>query len=276
VVQKTIFITGAASGIGRATAVLFHQKGWMIGAYDLDEEKLDELKTELSTNIITAVLDVTDKVAFDVAMSGFGDKTEGRLDIIFNNAGIAIGGLLEAIPFDKVISTVNINLIGVLNGIHAAIPLLKATDNSLCFSTSSSAATYGTPGMATYSATKYAIKGLTEALSVEFARFGSRAADVSPGIIDTPLWEGKSYVRGEERKVTNLAKLNTGRTDASRTIGPEVVAECVWNAYHSDTLHWYIPSELVERDREKSARPEKLRDELIAQQSKSAHIKTGK
>jgi NADP-dependent 3-hydroxy acid dehydrogenase YdfG len=266
--QKAIFITGAASGIGRATAVLFHQKGWVIGAYDLDETRLDELKSELQSNIITGVLDVTDKVAFDAAMADFGEQTDGRLDIIFNNAGIAIGGLLESVPFDKVINTVNINLIGVLNGIHAAIPLLKATDNSLCFSTSSSAATYGTPGMATYAATKYAIKGLTEALSVEFARFGSRAADVSPGIIDTPLWEGKSYVRGEERKATNLAKLNVGRTDAGRTIGAEVVAECVWNAYHSDTLHWYIPAELVDRDRAKSATPEKLRDELIAQQTK--------
>jgi NAD(P)-dependent dehydrogenase (short-subunit alcohol dehydrogenase family) len=258
--QKAIFITGAASGIGRATAVLFHQKGWVIGAYGLSKE--------LQSNIITGVLDVTDKSAFDAAMTGFGEQTEGRLDIIFNNAGIAIGGLLESIPFDKVISTVNVNLIGVLNGIHAAIPLLKATDNSLCFSTSSSAATYGTPGMATYSATKYAIKGLTEALSVEFARFGSRAADVSPGIIDTPLWEGKSYVRGEERKVTNFAKLNVNRSDSGRTIGAEVVAQCVWDAYHSDTLHWYIPPELVERDRAKSATPEKLRDELIAQQTK--------
>jgi len=266
-VQKSIFITGAASGIGRATAVFFHQQGWAIGAYDLDGEKLDELKAQLHSSIITGVLDVTDKAAFDVAMTRFGEQSNGRLDIIFNNAGIAIAGNLESIPFDKVISTVNVNLIGVLNGIHAAIPLLKATDNSLCFSTSSSAATYGTPGMATYSATKYAIKGLTEALSVEFARFGSRAADVSPGIIDTPLWEGKSFVRGEERSITNFAKLNTERTDASRTIGPEVVAQCVWDAYHSDILHWYIPSELVERDRAKSATPEKLRDELIAQQS---------
>lgn len=264
--QRTIFITGAASGIGRATAIFFHQKGWFIGGYDTDEAKLSELKLELASNIVTGVLDVTDKAAFDIAMDNFSELTGGRLDIIFNNAGIAIGGRLDGIPFDSVIATVNVNLIGVLNGIHAAIPLLKATDNSLCFSMSSSAATFGTAGMATYAATKYAVKGLTEALSVEFATFGSRAADVSPGIIDTALWQGKSYVKGQERKVTNMPKLNANRTDAGRTLGPEVVAQCVWDAYHSDTLHWYVPPELVDRERAKSASPEKLRDESIAAQ----------
>jgi NAD(P)-dependent dehydrogenase (short-subunit alcohol dehydrogenase family) len=194
------------------------------------------------------------------------------LDIIFNNAGIAIGGRLDGIAFDKVVATVNVNLMAVLNGIHAAIPLLKATDNSLCISMSSSAATFATPGMAVYSATRYAVKGLTEALSVEFASFGSRAAEVSPGIIDTPLWQAGSYARGEERNVTNTAKLNTGRSDAGRTIGPEVVAECLWNTYHSDTLHWYVPPEVVECDRGKAQAPEKFRDELIAQQKPIAQL----
>ena len=263
--QQTIFITGAASGIGRATAVLFHQKGWFIGAYDLDAEGLASLAADLGNSITTGVLDVTDKVAFDAAMLEFSGQTAGRLDIMFNNAGIAIGGRFDEVPFEKIVAVANVNFIGVLNGVHAAIPLLKETENSLCFSTSSSAATFGTPGMATYAATKYAVKGLTEALSVEFARFGSRAADVSPGIIDTELWQSPNYVRGEERKVANLPKLNADRTDAGRTLGPEVVAQCVWDAYHSDTLHWYVPPELVERDRAKVANPEKLRDELIEQ-----------
>jgi NADP-dependent 3-hydroxy acid dehydrogenase YdfG len=264
--QQTIFITGAASGIGKATATLFHSKGWFVGAYDLDQEGLKTLSRELDNNVITGVLDVTDKSAFDAAMQSFSNVTNGRLDIMFNNAGIAIGGRLDEMPFEKVIATVDVNFKGVLNGIHAAIPLLQSTDNSLCFSTSSSAATFGTPGMATYAATKYAIKGLTEALSVEFARFGSRAADVSPGIIDTELWQGTTYVRGEERQTRNLPKLNAERTDAGRTLGPEVVAQCVWDAYYSDKVHYYVPEELVERDRAKVESPEKLRDALIEQQ----------
>ena len=80
-----------------------------------------------------------------------------------------------------------VNFVGVVNGVYAGIPLLKRTPNSLCFSTSSSAALFGMPRSGMYAATKFAVKGLTEALSVELARFGSRAADVMPALIDTPI-----------------------------------------------------------------------------------------
>ncbi len=262
--QRAIFITGAASGIGRATAELFHERGWLVGAYDLDQEALTALARHLGERCITGALDVTDKLAFDAAMSAFTTHSGGRLDLMFNNAGIAIGGYLDELPFEKVLAQVNVNFIGVLNGLHAALPWLQQTDNALCFSTASSAATFGTPGMATYAATKYAIKGLTEAMSVELARYGARAADVSPGIIATPLWQSAHYVRGEERRARDLAERNVDRTDASRTLGPDTVATCVWEAYHGDKLHYYVPPELVERDRAKALTPEALRDDLIA------------
>lgn len=263
---KAIFITGGASGIGRATAKLFHQQGWLVGCADLDTDGLASLEDELGERCFTCKLDVTDKPAFEAALAAFAERSAQRLDIIFNNAGIAVGGYLDDVPFEKVIATVNVNLMGVLNGIVAAIPLLKNTDNSLCFSTSSSAATFGSPGMATYAATKYAVKGLTEALSVELARFGSRAADVSPGIIDTPLWRGDQYVKGKAvATFEKIPRMNADRTDASRTLDPMEVAQCVWEAYHGDKLHWYVPPELVERDKAKVNTPEKLRDELIAQ-----------
>lgn len=263
--QQSIFITGGASGIGRATAELFHAKGWCVGCYDLNESALNELKAALGDHCVTGKLDVTDKPAFDAAMAEFAKCSNNRLDIMFNNAGIAVGGYLDELPFEKVVDTVNINLLGVLNGIHAAISLLKNTNNSLCFSTSSSAATFGTPGMATYAATKYAVKGLTEAMSVELARYGARAADVSPGIIDTPLWQGTRYTKGEVRPARDLPKMNADRTDAGRTLSADTVAQCVWDAYHGDKLHYYVPEELVDRDRARAATPEKLRDELIAQ-----------
>jgi NAD(P)-dependent dehydrogenase (short-subunit alcohol dehydrogenase family) len=264
--ERTIFITGAASGIGRATALQFHERGWFVGATDVDEPALATLGEALGERGFTAQLDVTDKARFDAVMAEFAARTDGRLDILFNNAGIAVFGRLDELPFEKVVATVNINLMGVLNGIHAAIPLLRATENSLCFSTASSAACFGTPGLATYAATKCAVKGLTEAMSVELARFGSRAADVSPGIIDTPLWESERWVKGEVRPPRNLARTNVDRTDAGRTLSADEVANCVWEAYQGDRVHWYVPPEVVERDRAKSADPERLRDELIAQQ----------
>ena len=262
--QQAIFITGAASGIGRATAERFHAEGWFVGGYDLDADGLDALARLLGDDGTTGVLDVTDKAAFDAAVAAFGERTGGRLDLLFNNAGIAFGGMFDDVPFEKSVATVEVNLIGVLNGIHAAIPLLKDTPDSLCFTTSSSASTFGTPGLAVYAATKYAVKGLTEALSVELARYGSRAADVMPGIIDTPLWGSASYGPGSvERQLTNLPAANAERTDAGRTMSADAVADCVWEAYHSDRLHWYVPPEIVERDQAAAIDPEGLRDEML-------------
>ena len=133
--KKTIFITGAASGMGRATALLFHGKGWYVAGYDVDQQGLAGLAAELGDSGITRTLDVTDKGAFDRSMAEFSELTEGRLDIMYNNAGIGASGYFDEIPFEKTLEVVNVNLIGVLNGIHAAIPLLRHTDNSLNFTT---------------------------------------------------------------------------------------------------------------------------------------------
>ena len=247
--HKSIFITGAASGIGRATAELFHSKGWFVGCFDVDNDALQVLGKALGDRYCAAYLDVRDKQAFDTALALFAEQTDGRLDLMFNNAGITVGGYFDEMPFDKIMDIVNINLIGVLNGTYAAIPLLKQTENSLCFTTSSSAAIFGAPGMAVYGATKYAVKGFTHAMSVELARYGVRAADVMPGIIDTPLWGSSRYVDG--KAVATFAKTpkrNADRTDASRTIAPSEVAQVVWRAYHGTKLHWYVPPELEQNE----------------------------
>lgn len=264
--QKSIFITGAASGIGRATAELFHEKGWFVGCYDVNTDALEDLRQELGARCLTAYLDVRDKEAFDAAMTSFSEQTDGHLDVMFNNAGITVGGYFDEMPFDKIMDIVNINLVGVLNGTYAAIPLLKQTENSLCFTTSSSAAIFGSPGMAVYGATKYAIKGFTQAMSVELARFGVRAADVMPGIIDTPLWRSNRYVDG--KAVSTYEKTpqrNADRTDATRTIAPSEVAEAVWNAYNGTRLHWYVPPEMEENDKATAIALEARRDAMIEQ-----------
>lgn len=263
--QKSIFITGAASGIGRATAELFHEKGWFVGCYDVDADALEKLRQRLGERCLTGHLDVRDKEAFDAAMATFSKHTDARLDIMFNNAGITVGGYFDDVPFDKLIDIVNINLIGVLNGTHAALPLLKKTGNSLCFSTASSAAIHSSPGMAVYGATKHAVKGFTQSMSVEMARYGVRASDVMPGIIDTPLWKSSKYVEGEA--VSNyeaIPKMNADRTDAIRTIAPSEVADAVWKAYHGDKVHWYVPADL-ENNTKRTETPEEIRDAAIPQ-----------
>lgn len=263
--RRSIFITGAASGIGLATARLFLNSGWFVGGYDVDEARVSELSTELGTNGTAGSLDVRDKAAVDRCLAEFVTAAGGRLDIMFNNAGIAVAGNLDDVPFGRLRDVVDINLMGVLNGMHAAIPHLATTPNSLCFTTASSAAVFGTAGMAVYGATKAAVRSLTEALSVELARYDSRAADVAPGIIDTPLWESDRFGPGSTRKpIRNLAKANVERTDAGRTVAPEEVAACVLAAYSSDRLHWYVPEGVADNEIIRATEPERLRDQGIA------------
>ena len=265
--RRFAFITGAASGIGRATAELFADNGFWIGAADLNAEGLDNLQAALGNkNCGTWVLDVTDKTAYDRVIAEVAQVTGGRLDLLYNNAGIGAAGFFEDIPFETTLAIVNVNLIGVLNGIHAAIRLLKATPGSLCFTTSSSAATYGAPTLATYAATKFAVKGLTEALAVELSRSDVRVADVLPGLIDTPILTSPRYVDGRKESVDGRTiGANAPAEGPFRLIQPSMVAEAVWKSYSGDPrMHWFVPEEIEDIDKQKAESPEAMRDARIA------------
>lgn len=250
--RKSIFITGAASGIGAETARLFVAKGWFVGAADVNEPALHALSKELGVeNCFARSLDVADREQYRAVMGAFALATVGRLDILFNNAGIGRGGPFEAMAWEDVLALVHVNLIGVLSGVHLALPLLKATPGSLCFSTSSSSATFGMAGIAVYSATKHAVKGFTEALSVEMKAHGVRVADTLPGLIDTPILPPE-------------AARNADKEGMWRLIPPVEVAKTVWDAYHADKIHWYVPPELIEFDTLATASPEQVREMMAA------------
>ena len=250
--RKSIFITGAASGMGRETARLFHAKGWFVGGYDVNGDGLAALRDELGTeNCMVRTLDVTDRLDYRAALAEFGTVTGGKMDILYNNAGIGRGGPFADMAFEDVMAVVQVNFVGVLIGIHEGVGLLKATANSMCFTTSSSSATYGMPGIAVYSATKHAVKGLTEALAIEFKAFGIRAADTLPGLIDTAI-------------LPEEAKSRAPKDGMFRLIQPTEVAEAVWQAYTTDKIHWYVPAEIFELDKMATLTPELTRDQMAA------------
>jgi NAD(P)-dependent dehydrogenase (short-subunit alcohol dehydrogenase family) len=255
-------VTGGASGIGRATARLFAERGWFIGAYDVETDGLAALERELGAgNCIVRKLDVADKAAYDLAMEEFSEASGGRLDLLFNNAGIGAGGWFDEVPYHVAMRVLQVNFVGVVNGVYAALPLLKRTPNSLCFSTASSAAIYGMPRSAMYAASKFAVKGLTEALAVELARFGGRAADVLPALIDTPILEATLDYSSGERPGVAMREAATPE-GAMRLMQPEDVAACVWEAYGSDRVHWYVPEEMENVERARSGGVEPLRDQF--------------
>ena len=249
--RKVIFITGAASGIGRATAVYFAERGWFVGCFDINTPALESLKGEIGAHSgMFHRLDVTDRAAVTGTLAAFGKASNGKLDILFNNAGIIADGLFESQSWDTIAAVVNVNLLASLSLIHAALPLLKATKGSLCLSTSSASATFGSAGRAVYSATKHAVKGLTEALSVELATHGVRASDLLPGIIETGMFppEMKALVPKE---------------GMWRLMSPNAIAEAVMAAYEGDKVHYYVPAELRDYDIEATLTPEKIRDRCI-------------
>ncbi len=249
--ERSIFITGAASGIGRATARLFAGRGWFVGAFDVDEAELSALAGELGEQAcFTRRLDVSDRGDYLCAVEAFSQRTGGRLDLLFNNAGVIAGAPFDEMAWEMVERIVRINLLGVMIGVHAATPLLRATPGSLCFSTCSASAVFGSANLAVYSATKHAVKGLTEALSIEFRRYGVRVGDVLPGIIETGM-------------VSAEQKAQLPKDGPWRLIQPEEVAETVWRAYEEDRIHWYVPPELKEIHLQATAEPEKVRDYFI-------------
>ena len=248
--QRSIFITGAASGIGRAAAVLFAERGWLVGAADRDEAGLAALAAT-SPAIVPITLDVANRDAVVAAFATFGEHTGGTLDCLHSNAGIDAKGAFGDMTWDRVRQVVEVNLLGAMSVIHAALPLLKATPGSLCLSTASGSAIFGVGGMAVYSATKHGVRGLTEALSVELSGSGVRAADLLPGIIDTGM-------------LTAADKAALPTEGMWRVMPAEAVAEAAWQAYHGEALHWFIPPELVQLDRQSTAAPEAVRDALVA------------
>lgn len=230
--QKAIFITGGASGIGRATARLFAGKGWRVGLADVNEAGLAEVSGLLGGAAKTYRMDVRDRDAWVAALDDFTAASGGRLDVLFNNAGIGSGGPLAETDFAEIDRVVSINLVGVLNGARIGHAYLKRAGGCL-LNTASASAIYGSAGLAPYSATKFGVRALTEALDGEWHGDGVRVRDVVPGFIDTPLLDGMAGASNRSIRETV--------TDAGMELtGVDAVAAAAWAAVHGDKVHTYV------------------------------------
>lgn len=261
--QPAIFITGGSGGMGLATGQYFAARGWLIGLFDLDADALADAATEFeSGQVMTHVLDVTQADAFQPAVTAFSEFTGGRMDILFNNAGIAPGGWFDEMNDDTLRNLIEVNVMGVIFGIRACLPLLKETENALCISTSSSNATFGHAMRAVYSASKFAVKGLTEALSLEFERFGIRTADLLPGCIDTPMLR-REIAKGTGRPFEVSMLDGLPKKGPYRVMPATAIAEAVWQAYeNSEQIHFYVPEEVGHLDKLKAEDLQLAREEV--------------
>ena len=231
---QAIFITGGASGIGRAVALHFAARGWRVGLADVNAAGLEEVRALLPAGMATThVMDVRDRAVWVDALTEFTAASGGRLDVLFNNAGVAVGGSFAQTAPEELQRCIDINFVGVVNGAHAGYPFLAATPGSCLLNTSSAAGIYGSAGIAIYAATKFAVRGLTESLDGEWAADDIKVRSLMPSFIDTPLLEASTT--GSNMSVRQSV------TAAGLEITPvEEVARAAWAAVHGDTLHTVV------------------------------------
>ncbi len=187
--ERTVLVTGAAAGIGRAVAERFHAAGCLVGAYDVDEAGLASLAGRLP-GLVTGRLDVRDADAWRRCLADLTARSGGRLDVLVNNAGLLRSGPFAQIPLEAQQRIVEVNVAGVLNGCHVAHPYLRDTPGAHVVNLASASAIYGQPELATYSATKFAVRGLTEALDLEWAGDDITVRALWPLFVSTAMTDG--------------------------------------------------------------------------------------
>jgi NADP-dependent 3-hydroxy acid dehydrogenase YdfG len=225
--NKSIFITGAASGIGRETALLFAKNGWFVGLYDMNLDGVKKLSEHIGADISCfGSLDVSDPNQYEKAIAHFSSFTDGKMNALFNCAGIMRMGSLDEVSLKDQLLTLRVNVEGIVIGIYSALPLLKNTPGSCILSMSSASALYGVPDLAVYSASKFAVKGLTEALNIELERSGIHVTDIMPLYVNTAM------VSAQEHKAGTLDKFGADLT-------PHLIASYAWKAVNgSKKVHW--------------------------------------
>ena len=216
---QTEFISGAAAGIGRATALEFARRGYRVGAYDVDLGGLATLRDEITSRggeVAIGQLDVTEASDWAEQLAAFTGSSR-RLDILVNNAGVLSSGRFEDIPLAEQRRMVDINFYGAMAGLHTAFPYLRDTAGAQAVNLCSASAIYGQPELAIYSATKFGVRGLTEALELEWRRYGIRVIAMWPLFVQTAMVDG----------------VETGSTKSLGVhLTPDDVAAAIYSATH--------------------------------------------
>ncbi|WP_291911992.1 SDR family oxidoreductase [Chitinophaga sp. CB10] len=232
--MKTIFITGASSGIGKATAKLFQSKGWHVIATMRNPEKETAL-TQLE-NITVLPLDVTNvkQIASTVATA----VSLAKIDVVVNNAGYGLMSSLEALTEDNIVKQVDTNFLGTVRVTKAFIPYFRERKSGLFINVTSIGGHTGFPFTSIYNGTKWAVEGWSECLSIELSMFGVGVKTVAPSATNTNLFSHHSdvaplpYYEAVEKKMLGMIK------PASL---PEEIADVIYEAAtdNKDQLRYF-------------------------------------
>jgi len=228
--SKTILITGSSSGIGNVTARHFQSKGWNVIATMRSPEKDWELG--LLENVLVTRLDVQDGGSILAAVNA-GIACFGSIDVLVNNAGYGLSGPLEATSLDKIRRQFDTNVIGLIETTKAVLPHWRANKTGTVINISSPAGVVGFPLNSLYCASKFAVEGLSKALSFELDAIGVTVKLVTPGNMDTDF-SGRSFdfnndvERVEYQSIVD--KFGLVRRNFSRGANPQIVAQVIYQA----------------------------------------------
>ena len=247
---RTAFITGGASGMGLAMARSFTKAGMKVVVADVEQAALDAVQAEFeAANVEFLVLrvDVTDRDGMEAAAA----ETEGRfgkVHVLCNNAGVAVGGAIDRMAYNDWDWVVGVNLGGVVNGIQAFVPRIKAHgEGGHIVNTASMAGHLAIPGLSVYTATKFAVVGMSETMRADLAAQDIGVSVLCPGVVNTNIFTSERN-RPKDLPGTDLALL--ADADASpaeqavrleelraSALEPAVVGDMVLHAIREDEFY---------------------------------------
>lgn len=235
--RRAIFVTGAASGIGRACAELFARRGWFVGLYDIDTEGVAAVAASLGErNAVAGALDVSNANDWERALAEFWVHSGQRLDVLFNNAGILATGPFETVALARHRAMVTVNVLGMINGCHSALRYLKLTPGACVINMASATAIYGQPDLVTYSATKFAVRGFTEGLDLEWRKFGIRVSDIWPSFVKTSMAKNFDHIASAKSLGIRLAPADVATTVWTCATKKEFIHRTHWTVGFQATI----------------------------------------
>ncbi len=223
---RTMVITGAGAGIGLAAARLLAGRGWVLCLTDVDDEALAAQRAELGDRHSYEHMDVADAERVGAVMATFASAHGGSFDALLNNAGLLSMADFESLPLARHRTITRVNVDGVLTCTHLAFPYLKGGTDPQVINMCSASADYGVPQLASYSASKFWVKGFTEAINIEWEQHGIHVCDIAPGFVGTGMLDGA------DGDIVDAVGVNLGAQD---------VANAIVSATEDRTrVHWVV------------------------------------
>jgi NAD(P)-dependent dehydrogenase (short-subunit alcohol dehydrogenase family) len=275
--MRSAFVTGASTGIGRATALRLDGSGWRVFAGVRKEADAESLRQEASPNLVPVFLDVTEPEQVAAAAAQVERECPDGLDGLVNNAGVAVPGPLETIPLEDLRHQLEVNLVAYVAVTQALLPQIRKAEGRVVF-LSSIGGRIAFPFGGPYHASKFATEAIGDVFRQELRPWGIKVALIEPGSIDTPIW-GRGERKAEEIEAkspqTNLLygaaieKFKKVIEDtAERGIPPEKVAKAIAHALESSRpkTRYLVGLDAKLQARLKPLIPTRLFDRIVARQ----------